>query len=261
MPSRVRSPHLVKNPTSKNKSTWIVIPTFNEKENIPKLINGLFGLAIDNLHLLFVDDASPDGTGEVIETLGKSYPGKVNCLHRSGKLGLGSAYIAGFQHALNAGAVVIIQMDADFSHPIDKIPLMLKSLNDCDILIGSRYVNGGSLDDRWSPFRKWLSGFGNWYARTILRLPIRDVTGGFKFWKAETLAALPLERVKSNGYVFQVEMNYLAWKLGYKFMELPIHFADRQWGKSKMSFRIQMEAALRVWFLPSRYADIKQSFR
>jgi len=135
---------------------------------------------------------------------------------------------------------------------------MIASLQDCDVVIGSRYVSGGSLDENWSRFRKWLSAFGNWYARTILRLPIRDATGGFKFWKRNTLEGMPLERVKSNGYVFQVEMNYLAYKLGYKFKELPIHFADRRWGNSKMSFRIQVEAAARVWSLPGRYRDIRK---
>jgi dolichol-phosphate mannosyltransferase len=234
-------------------NTWIVIPTYNEKENIPKLSESLFGLKLADLHLLFVDDNSPDGSGLLIDDLKKKSQGKVECIHRVGKLGLGSAYIEGFHFALEHGAEIIGQMDADFSHPIEKIPTMIAELKDCDMVIGSRYIEGGSLDQRWSAFRRWLSGFGNFYARTILSLPVRDVTGGFKFWKYETLEKMPLERVKSNGYVFQVEMNYLAYKLGFRFKELPIHFADRQWGRSKMSFRIQVEAVLLVWQLKARY--------
>lgn len=235
---------------------WIVIPTYNEKENITRLVAELFALHLDDLHLLFVDDNSPDGTGTLIDELGKKHPRSIDCLHRPGKLGLGSAYVEGFRFALAQGAEIIGQMDADFSHPIEKIVPMIAELENYDLMIGSRYVPGGSLDERWSPFRKWLSGFGNLYARTILRLPIRDVTGGFKFWKAEVLKKMPLERVKSGGYVFQVEMNYLAGRLGARIKEIPIHFADRKWGKSKMSFRIQAEAAIGVWKLTRRYRDL-----
>lgn len=237
-------------------NTWIVIPTYNEKENIPNLVERLFDLPIKNPHLLFVDDHSPDGTGSIIDELCSGHPGLIECIHRPGKLGLGSAYIQGFHAALGLGANVIGQMDADFSHPLDKIPALISALSDCDVVIGSRYVAGGSLDERWSPFRKWLSGFGNFYARSILRVPVRDITGGFKFWKAEKIRRMPLDRVKSNGYIFQVEMNYLAYKLGFKFKEIPIHFADRKSGRSKMSFRIQAEAAWRVWQLPGRYRDL-----
>lgn len=235
---------------------WIVIPTYNEKENIPRLVAELFGLHLDDLHLLFVDDNSPDGTGAVVDELKETHKGRIDCLHRAGKQGLGSAYIEGFGFALARGAEIVGQMDADFSHPIDKIPLMIAELADHDMVIGSRYVPGGSLDERWSAFRRWLSGFGNFYARAILRLPIRDVTGGFKFWKAQVLEKMPLGRVRSGGYVFQVEMNYLATRLGFKFKEMPIHFADRKWGRSKMSFRIQAEAAIGVWKLPGRYRDL-----
>lgn len=235
---------------------WIVIPTYNEKENITRLVAELFDLHLEDLHLLFVDDNSPDGTGALIDELEKKHPGRIDCLHRRGKLGLGSAYVEGFHFALPQGAEIIGQMDADFSHPIEKIVPMIAELKNYDLVIGSRYVPGGSLDERWSPFRKWLSGFGNLYARTILRMPIRDVTGGFKFWNAEVLKKMPLERVKSGGYVFQVEMNYLAGRLGARIKEMPIHFADRKWGKSKMSFRIQAEAAIGVWKLPRRYRDL-----
>lgn len=236
--------------------TWIVIPTYNEKENIPILLDGLIDLGITDLHILFVDDGSPDGTGQVIEDLKARFKGKIDCIHRAGKLGLGSAYLEGFCFALEHGADFVGQMDADFSHPMEKIPMMISALTYCDVVIGSRYVPGGSLDERWSAFRKLLSGFGNFYARTILGMKIRDVTGGFKFWKADMLRNMPLERVKSNGYVFQVEMNYLAGKLGCQFQEVPIHFAERTRGISKMSFRIQAEAAWQVWLLHGRYRDL-----
>ncbi|MBI9043868.1 MAG: polyprenol monophosphomannose synthase [Anaerolineaceae bacterium] len=238
-----------------NKVT-IVIPTYNEKENIPKIVPALFDLGQENLHILVVDDNSPDGTGQIAEELGKKYDGRVKVLHREGKQGLGTAYLAGFKFALEDGADAIGQMDADFSHPPEKVLELIANLENYDAVIGSRYVPGGALDEHWPLWRKWLSGFGNFYARTILNLHIRDTTGGFKLWKRATLENMPLERVKSNGYVFQVEMSYLAHKLGYKFTEIPIYFADRRWGTSKMSFRIQIEAAVRVWQLLFRYNDL-----
>ena len=237
-------------------TNWIVIPTFNEIENIQALTEALLQLPIRNLKLLIVDDASPDGTGRLADELGKKTQDRIVCLHRAGKLGLGTAYIAGFRYALDHDATVIGQMDADFSHPIDKISEMIRLLTECDVAVGSRYIPGGKLDDRWSIFRKALSTFGNIYARTILGLPIKDVTGGFRFWRRETLAGMPLERVRSNGYVFQVEMAYLAHKLNYRFKETPIYFADRRMGKSKMTLRIQLEAAFRVWGLIGQYRDM-----
>jgi len=234
----------------------IVVPTYNEAENLPKLVNALFALPLPELNLLVVDDNSPDGTGKMADELALNHPGRIGVLHRPGKMGLGSAYIQGFQWCLEHGAQAIGQMDADFSHPIEKIPVLVDTLSTCDVVLGSRYVPGGALDERWPFWRKWLSGFGNLYARTILGLPIRDVTGGFRLWRRETLAGMPLDRIKSNGYVFQVEMAYVASRLGYTFKETPIYFADRRWGKSKMSFRIQLEAALRVWKLPGAYTDL-----
>jgi dolichol-phosphate mannosyltransferase len=204
-----------------------------------------------------VDDNSPDGTGRIADELSAQTHGRVDVLHRSGKLGLGSAYIQGFHRALEHGAEAVGQIDADFSHPIDKVPELVDALESCDFAIGSRYVAGGRLDENWPLWRKRLSGFGNFYARSILRLPIRDVTGGFKLWKATTLRGMPLGRIRSNGYVFQVEMNYVASLLGFRAHELPIYFADRRWGKSKMNFRIQVEAAMRVWQLPGMYRDLK----
>lgn len=237
--------------------TTFVIPTYNEAENLPKLVSALFGLPVPELSLLIVDDNSPDGTGRIADELNQQTNGRVDVLHRAGKLGLGSAYIQGFQRALNSGAEAIGQMDADFSHPVEKIPELIQTLQTCDFALGSRYVPGGGLDEHWPFWRKALSAWGNFYARTILGMYIRDVTGGFKLWKAATLRGMPLERIKSNGYVFQVEMNYVATRLGFTTCEIPIYFADRRWGKSKMNFRIQVEAAVRTWQLLGMYRDLK----
>jgi len=235
----------------------VVTPTYNEAENLPKLIRELFSLPVPELSVLVVDDNSPDGTGEVAEELASSYSGCVSVLHRSGKLGLGTAYIDGFRRALADGAEAVVQMDADFSHPPELILEMIAALNDCDVAMGSRYVPGGAVDESWPFWRKWLSSFGNYYARTILRIPVRDATGGYRLWRRETLQGMPLERVRSNGYAFQVEMAYLAWRLGYSFREIPFYFADRRWGQSKMSFQIQREAAIRVWQLLLEYRHLK----
>jgi dolichol-phosphate mannosyltransferase len=233
-----------------------VIPTYNEAVNLPTLVEKLFELPIQDLSLLIVDDNSPDGTGKIADDLGLKTSGRVQVMHRTGKLGLGTAYIQGFKLAISNGADAVGQMDADFSHPPEKIVELVKTLETCDMALGSRYVPGGQLDERWPFWRKALSGFGNFYARTILGLPLLDVTGGFRLWKKATLLAMPLDRIRSNGYVFQVEMAYVANKLGFKFKEIPIYFADRRWGESKMSMRIQIEAAIRVWQLPGLYRDL-----
>lgn len=235
----------------------IVIPTYNEAENLPRLFEAIFALPLPDLNLLVVDDHSPDGTGKLAESLSHQYNERVSVLHRAGKLGLGTAYIMGFRHAIANGAQAIGQMDADFSHPIEKIPELVTALAHCDVAIGSRYVAGGSLDIHWPRWRKALSAFGNFYARTILGLPMRDVTGGFRLWRRETLQGMPLDRVRSNGYIFQVELAYIARRLGYQQVEIPIYFADRRWGQSKMNFRIQLEAAVRVWQLGSMYRDLR----
>ena len=237
-------------------NTTIVIPTYNEAENLPVLVPALFSLNLPSLRILIVDDNSPDGTGQIGDDLGKQYQGQVEVLHRPGKMGLGTAYIQGFHHAIQQGAEAVGQMDADFSHPVDKIPELARALESCDVALGSRYIPGGSLDERWPLWRKGLSSFGNVYARAILGLPMKDITGGFRLWRSNTLAGMPLERIRSNGYVFQVEMIYVATRSGFTFQEVPFHFADRRWGKSKMDMRIQFEAALRVWQLPRLYRDL-----
>lgn len=234
----------------------VVIPTFDEAENIPRLIPALFSLSIPDLRLIVVDDGSPDGTGQITEQFAENYPGRLSVIHRRGKLGIGSAYISGFRYALQEGAEAVAQMDADFSHPPEKLSELLGALATCDVAMGSRYVPGGRLDDRWPLWRKGLSTFGNFYARSILRIPVQDVTGGFRLWKRETLMGMPLERVRSNGYAFQVEMAYIAYRLGFSFQEIPFYFADRKWGISKMSFKIQIEAARRVWQMLHEYQDL-----
>lgn len=231
----------------------IVIPTYNEAENLPKLVSALFALPLPDLNLLVVDDNSPDGTGDLAEQLGKDNCGRVSVLRRPGKLGLGSAYLQGFSLALERGAQVIVQMDADFSHPPEKILGLIEALEGCDVALGSRYVKGGKLDETWPLWRKGLSSFGNIYARGILGVPVQDITGGFRAWRSTTLQQMPLNQVRSNGYAFQVEMAYIAYRLGFKFQEIPIFFADRHWGQSKMSTRIQIEAAIRVWQLLYQY--------
>lgn len=239
----------------------LIIPTYNEAENLPVLVDKLFSLPLQNLRLLIVDDNSPDGTGVIAERLSAENPAQISVIHRPGKLGLGTAYIEGFERALLDGAQAVGQMDADFSHPPDKIPEMVETLQFCDIVLGSRYVPGGSVDLRWPLWRKSLSAFGNFYARTILGLHIRDVTGGFRIWRRETLQGMPLTRICSNGYAFQVETAYVAACLGFFSIEVPIYFADRRWGTSKMSFRIQREAAIRVWHILLRYRDLRSGER
>jgi len=235
----------------------LIIPTYNEIENLPHLLQALFALPLADLHALVIDDNSRDGTGQLADQLTRSYRGRLEVLHRPGKLGLGSAYIQGFTRLLAGDSEAIGQMDADFSHEPAKVVELAQALQGCDMALGSRYVPGGSLDKDWPFWRKGLSGFGNLYARSILRLPVRDITGGFRLWRRETLAAMPLDQVRSNGYIFQVEMAYIAHKLGFRFTEVPIYFAERRYGQSKMSLRIQLEAALRVWSLLGQYRDLK----
>jgi len=234
----------------------VVVPTYNEAENLPKLVAALFDLPLPGLSVLVVDDNSPDGTGDLAESLAQNYPEKMQVLHRSGKLGLGTAYIQGFTMAIKNGAEAVAQMDADFSHPPEKLIELTKALENVDAVLGSRYVPGGAVDIRWPLWRKGLSAFGNIYARTILHLPVRDATGGFRVWRRATLQAMPLERIRSNGYAFQIETTYIAHHLGFTFTEIPIYFEDRHWGHSKMSFRIQLEAAVRVWQMLLEYRDL-----
>ena len=238
----------------------VVTPTYNEAENLPKLVSALFSLPL-NLHILVVDDNSPDGTGLIADKLARR-DNRLQVLHRPGKLGLRSAYLNAFQQVLqNKDVDILVQMDADFSHNPAVLPEMAERIASCDVVIGSRYVEGGSVARRWPLWRKGLSAFGNFYARSILGFPLRDVTTGYRMWRRETLQSMPLDRIHSNGYVFLVEMAYLAYCLEYRICEVPIHFADRRWGKSKMSFKIQVEAALRVWQVRWNYRDVRRAGR
>ncbi len=238
----------------------IIIPTYNEAENLPKLVSALFSLNL-NLRLLIVDDNSPDGTGEIADTLSADYPDRVEVLHREGKLGLRTAYLSGIELALATDTDAIAQMDADFSHDPARLVDMAEMLKTRDVVLGSRYVPGGRVDANWHRWRKALSAFGNFYARTILGFKLRDVTTGYRLWRRETLEGMPLNRIQSSGYVFLVEMAYMAYSLGYRFGEVPIYFADRQWGKSKMSFKIQLEAAFRIWLVRWGYRDLRAKGR
>lgn len=235
----------------------IVVPTYNEAENLPELVSALFALPLQPLSVLVVDDNSPDGTGQIADELAKRYPGRVSVIHRAGKQGLRTAYLEGFRRAIADGAEAVGQMDADFSHDPAKLVELAAALEQADVAFGSRYVPGGSVDRNWPLWRKTLSAFGNLYARTILGFPLRDVTTGYRLWRREAILGMPLERIQSNGYVFLVEMAYMAWRLGYRVAQVPIYFADRKFGKSKMSLKIQLEAAFRVWQVKWNYRDLR----
>ncbi len=236
----------------------VVIPTYNEAENLPKLVSALFSLPL-NLRLLVVDDNSPDGTGNLAEALAAQHPSKIEVMRRPAKMGLRSAYLNGFQKIIDDGADAVVQMDADLSHDPQALIKMAKLLESNDIVLGSRYAAGGSVDKHWPLWRKSLSAFGNFYARSILRLPLRDATTGYRMWRAAALKQIPLERIQSSGYIFLVEMIYLAHCLKFRIAEVPIYFADRRFGKSKMSLKIQIEAAFRVWQVLWNYRDIRQA--
>ena len=241
-------------------STFIVLPTYNEGENIVRLVPALFDLDVADLQVLVVDDNSPDGTGDIVETLAEQadYAGRLHALRRPEKQGLAPAYIQGFTQALSMGADYVIQMDADLSHQPKYIPGLLRQAQEYDIVIGSRYADGGSVDEGWGPLRKLLSWWANRvYTPAILRIPIRDATGGFRIYRRDALVGMDMERVKANGYVFMVEMIYVAYRLGYRIGEIPIHFPDRQHGDSKMSSAIALEAALRVWQIRLRHRRLR----
>ncbi len=233
--------------------TMVVMPTYNEADNLVQMVAELMTLELDGLEILVIDDNSPDGTGQIAEELAAQYPDRLHVIHRPGKMGLGTAYISGFRQALEDGADYVIQMDADFSHSPSYLPAFLDRIRECDVVIGSRYVAGGSVDERWNPWRRFLSWGGNLYARVITRLPIRDTTGGFRCFRRQALLALDLERVRSEGYAFQIEMVYASQKKGLRLCEIPIYFEDRSMGRSKMSSWIILEAMWRVWQMRWRY--------
>jgi dolichol-phosphate mannosyltransferase len=231
----------------RSSALTVVLPTYNEAANLPVIVEQLFGLPLTGLKILVADDNSPDGTGKIADELAQRYGAdRMTVLHRPGKQGLGRAYVDGMTRAAAAGAEFIVQMDSDLSHAPDYLPQMLGTLlaSNADVVIGSRYVSGASLAREWAWHRKALSGFANTYVRVLLHLGIRDVTAGFKLWRSSALTAIDVASVRSNGYSFQVEMNYRTIQHGLKVVELPIHFADRREGESKMSLGVQLESAL-----------------
>jgi dolichol-phosphate mannosyltransferase len=224
-----------------------VIPTYNEKENLELIVNAV--LAVDpEVEVLVVDDNSPDGTGKIADGLSAANP-RIHVLHRAGKEGLGPAYRAGFRRAMELGADLIVQMDADFSHPPDALPRFFELSKDYDVILGSRYSDGITVVN-WPMGRLMLSYFGNRYASIVLGgLPIHDATGGFKCWRREALQSIPLDDIKTTGYGFQIEMSFRAWRMGFRIVETPIIFTDRKLGTSKMHLSIALEALLVVWRL------------
>jgi dolichol-phosphate mannosyltransferase len=237
-----------------SKKTMVVIPTYNEADNLPSIVAELFAQPMEDLQILIVDDASPDGTGRMADELAARHTGRMHVIHRTGKLGLGTAYITGFKFALERGADYIIQMDADFSHSPNYIPVFLEKMQEHDVVVGSRYVEGGRLDEQWGMGRYFLSWFANSvYTRLLLGIKTRDATAGFKCWRRKVLETIDLDSVKSSGYVFQVEMAYLCEKLGFRVLEIPIFFEDRRIGRSKMTVPVKFEAAWRVFEIRWRY--------
>jgi len=227
----------------------VVIPTYNEAQNLPALAAELFALDLNGLEIVVVDDDSPDGTGRLADELAQRYAGRFHGIHRTGQRGLGLAYREGFRYALDAEADFIVQMDADFSHSPKYVSVFLEKIQEgYDVVVGSRYVSGCELDEKWSFGRYALSWWANVvYARPILRLQVKDATAGYKCWRRSALLGINLDTIRSNGYVFQVEMAYVCQRLGYRILEIPIYFEDRRIGRSKMSIPIKIEAALRVW--------------
>jgi dolichol-phosphate mannosyltransferase len=227
--------------------TIIVIPTYNEKNNLERLVREIFSLKIENLSLIIVDDNSPDGTGILADKLAGEMPG-VEVIHRSRKEGLGSAYVAGFKLALARGADYIMEMDADLSHDYRYLPVFLQEIKKADLVLGSRYIMGGEIKN-WGLVRRLISCLGNIYARLVLGVAIRDLTGGFKCYRRAVLKKINLNELNSQGYVFQIEITYLAFKNGFTIKEIPIIFTEREAGKSKFNLKIFMEALVGVLFL------------
>jgi dolichol-phosphate mannosyltransferase len=223
----------------------ICLPTYDERENLESMVRALGGLGLTGLEVLVIDDASPDGTGEIADRLAAELPW-VHVLHRERKEGLGPAYLAGFRRALELGADLVFEMDCDFSHDPAEVPRLVQAAEDADLVLGSRYVRGGGTRN-WGLVRRFISRGGSLYAQALLQLGIRDLTGGFKCYRRAVLEAIDLEAISSLGYAFQIETTYRALRAGFRVVEVPITFADREVGGSKMSKAIVLEA---VWKVP-----------
>jgi dolichol-phosphate mannosyltransferase len=243
---------------AKGAGTWVVLPTYDEAENIGPMTAAILG-ALPDARVLVVDDSSPDGTGAIADGLAAADQ-RIRVRHRAAKQGLGRAYLDGFRIALEGGATTVVQMDADFSHDPATLPALIKPVvdDDADLVVGSRYTPGGGVVD-WGLGRRVISRGGSLFARTVLGLSPHDLTGGFKAWRAETLAAVPFDGVHAGGYVFQIEMTFRASRLGARIREIPITFRDRRVGQSKMSRRIVVEALVVV--LQLRVEDLRGRWR
>jgi len=222
----------------------VIIPTYNEMENLPRIVPAVLNQD-DRLSVLIVDDNSPDGTGRLADEMAQENP-RLHVLHRPGKAGLGKAYLAGFKWALEHDYDRVFEMDADFSHDPKYLPQFLNGTDEADLVLGSRYISGVNVIN-WPMTRLLLSYFANVYARVVTGLPVRDSTGGFKCFRREVLEAIDLDRIGSNGYAFQIEMSFRVWKKGFSIREIPIVFTDREHGQSKMSKGIVREA---IWMVP-----------
>lgn len=225
----------------------VIVPTFNERENIVRLIDAVLSQS-PRIDVLVVDDGSPDGTGELVDERAES-DARVHALHRPRKMGLGTAYLAGFKWALDRDYELVFEMDADFSHDPSHLPQFLESIGDADLVLGSRYREGKVTVVNWPIARLLLSYSANIYARVVTGLPLFDATGGFKCFRRKVLESIDLTDIKSNGYAFQIEMSFRAWRKGFRIVEIPIVFVDRTEGESKMSKRIVREAIWMVWRL------------
>ena len=232
------------NPTAR---VLVVIPTFNEADNLPRIVPLVLNQD-SRIEVLVVDDNSPDGTGDLADNLAEELD-RVHVLHRSGKQGLGKAYLEAFRWGLERSYGFFVEMDADFSHDPDALPEFIEKANEFDVVLGSRYVDGNVTVINWPMSRLLISYFGNRYARFVTGLPVQDATGGFNLWRREVLEALDFDRTESNGYTFQIELKLRAWRRGFSLTEIPIIFSERDSGESKMSKKIVVEAVWKVWKL------------
>lgn len=240
--------------------TVVIIPTYNEANNLPLLAAELWALMVPELSVLVVDDNSPDGTGEIADELAQRGSGDLHVIHQPHRSGLGSAYLAGFRWALAQDAEYVIQMDSDFSHSPQHVLEMLQEIEQADLVVGSRFVSGGSVDEHWSFGRYLLSWWANAvYTRIIMNLKVKDATSGFKCWRASALQRINLDAIKSNGYSFQFEMAFLAERLGCRIVEIPIYFEDRRIGRSRMTFPVKIEAIFRAWEIRWRYRNLSKT--
>lgn len=225
----------------------VIVPTYNERDNLPRKVPRILEQD-ERIDVLVVDDASPDGTGEIALEMAAQDP-RVHVLEREAKDGLGKAYLAGFEWGLGHDYGLLFEMDADISHPPEALPRMIRAAEGHQVVVGSRYVDGRVTVSDWPMSRLLVSYFGSWYARVITGMPVRDATGGFNCWRREVLQSVGLDRIRSNGYAFQIELKFRAFRGGFSMVEIPILFQERDTGESKMSWQIVREAVWRVWWL------------